>query len=115
ALMYDHAQTSNGVLFLRALRLGNKYIEMRKQNRNDFMPATEILEALPVRITGNALAAGMLRCLRDAERSSTSSAASGVLDPFSRLDMRADDDALLIRYMEEMANGADDIVRLQYE
>ena len=72
ALMYDPFQTSKGDLYIRAFRLSPRYLQMREAGGNAFMPAEEILESLPVKITCNSVATGFVRCLADTPSSTLS-------------------------------------------
>jgi translation initiation factor 3 subunit H len=104
ALLYDPIQTTRGSIFLKAFRVSSRY----RDAGNEFIPPSDILEELPVKITCNALATAFVRCLRDSHSQAFD-------NDFQRFEVSAADDVLLMRHLEELAAGTDELVRTQSE
>lgn len=64
-VMYDPIQSQRGVLVLKAFRLTDKFIELRKNKSNQFIKPAEILEELPLKIRNVGHVSAFLRCLQD--------------------------------------------------
>ena len=60
-ILYDPLQTSNGNFCLKAFRLSDECVEMKKSRKNDFIKPANIFEELPVRCTNPSLATAMLQ------------------------------------------------------
>lgn len=59
-ILYDPLQTSNGTFCLKALRLTDKCLQMKKDGKNDFIDPSDIFEELPVKCTNPGLAGVLL-------------------------------------------------------
>jgi len=60
-ILYDPLQTANGNFCLKAFRLSDKCVEMKKSGRNDFIKPSNIFEELPVKCTNPSLATALLQ------------------------------------------------------
>ena len=60
-ILYDPLQTSNGNFCLKAFRLSDACVEMRKNGTNDFIKPSNIFEELPIKCTNPSLANAMLQ------------------------------------------------------
>ncbi len=69
-IMYDPIQSAanGGKLAIKAYRLTDKFIEMRRKRLNKFIDPAEILQELPVKIKNGGHCAGFLRCLQDTHK-----------------------------------------------
>lgn len=65
-LMYDPAQSHKGTMVLKAFRLTDKFMELkRKRFNNKFIPPSDILEEIPLRISNIGYVSAYLRCFQD--------------------------------------------------
>lgn len=64
-IMYDPIQSKGGNLVMKAFRLTDKYVELKRSESNKFIKASDILEELPLKIRNVGLVAAFLRCLKD--------------------------------------------------
>ena len=69
-IMYDPIQskTDNGKLVIKAFRLTEAFIELKKSKRNQYINPADILEELPVKIKNSGYIGGFLRCLKDSNK-----------------------------------------------
>jgi translation initiation factor 3 subunit H len=69
-IMYDPIQskTDNGKLVIRAFRLTEDFIALRKSKQNKYINPAGILEELPVRIKNGGYIGGFLQCLKASKR-----------------------------------------------
>lgn len=59
-ILYDPLQTTKGNFCLKAFRLSDECMEIKKSGRNDFIKPSKIFEELPLRCTNPSLAGAML-------------------------------------------------------
>jgi translation initiation factor 3 subunit H len=64
-ILYDPIQSRKGHICVKALRLSDEYMELRRTKGNSFIKPSNILVELPVRIKNAGLISGFLRCLQD--------------------------------------------------
>lgn len=64
-IMYDPILSKKGDLTLKAFRLNEKYMELRKNKTNAFIKPKDILEELPLRIRSTDYSTAFVRCVRD--------------------------------------------------
>lgn len=67
-IMYDPIQSKKGSLVMKAFRLTEQFIEMRKNKLNLFIKPSEILEELPLKIRNVGHVSAFLRCLQDSHK-----------------------------------------------
>lgn len=60
-LLYDPLQTTNGNFCLRAFRLTEEFVEMKKGGTNDFIEPSKIFEEVPVKCSNPLLAKAMIQ------------------------------------------------------
>jgi len=60
-ILYDPLQTAKGEFCLKAFRLSDECLEMKKSGSNDFIKPSNIFEELPVRCTNPSLACALLQ------------------------------------------------------
>jgi len=60
-ILYDPLQTANGNFCLKAFRLSDECVEMKKSGKNNFIKPSNIFEELPVKCTNPSLATAMLQ------------------------------------------------------
>jgi translation initiation factor 3 subunit H len=68
-IMYDPIQSKNGNLLLKAFRLSDRFMEIRRRKSNEFLKPSDILVELPVKIKNNGHVSAFLRCLSDTHAS----------------------------------------------
>jgi translation initiation factor 3 subunit H len=64
-IMYDPIQSKRGSLVMKAFRLTDKYVAMKRSETNKFIKASNILEELPLKIRNVGLVAAFLRSTKD--------------------------------------------------
>lgn len=64
-IAYDPIQSNRSSLVLKAYRLTEEYIALRKVHSNDFIAPANIFEELPVIVTSSGHSAAYLRCVQD--------------------------------------------------
>jgi translation initiation factor 3 subunit H len=64
-IMYDPFLSRKGEIILKAFRLSEKFMEIKKEKVNKWIKPSEILEELPLRIHNAGLLSGFLRTLQD--------------------------------------------------
>ena len=64
-ILYDPFQSRKGHLNLRAFRLSDEYMELRRSKGSGFLEPSNILVEIPVKIKNSGLISGYLRCLQD--------------------------------------------------
>ena len=103
-IMYDPllSKTENGKIVMRAFRLTEEFIEMKKNKRNQYIDPAGILEELPVKIKNRGYIGGFLRCLKDSHKE-IAGAASHALS-------LANGESFAERNLELMNSWVDDLV-----
>lgn len=66
-IMYDpiQSQTDASKLAIKAFRLTDQFIQMRRKKQNKFIDPAKILQELPVKICNQGHMSGFVRCLKD--------------------------------------------------
>jgi len=102
-IMYDpiQSQTDPGKLAIKAFRLSNKFIEIRKKKLNIFIDPSEIMEELPVKIKNAGHCSGFIRCLADSHKE--------VLTTQSESLSMANSSSYIDRNLELMNSWLDDL------
>lgn len=68
-IMYDPISSADGgKLAIKAFRLTDKFIEMRRKKLNKFIDPSEILQELPIKIKNRGHTAAFVRCVQDSHR-----------------------------------------------
>ena len=73
AIFYDPVQSRKGHLNLRAFRLSDEYMELRRSKSNRFFNPSNILVEIPLKIKNSGHISGFLRCLQDSHADKVSS------------------------------------------
>ena len=104
-IVYDPVRTKKGSLSLKAFRLSEEFMRIRRDRVNGFIKPSAILEEIPLRIKNTGYIAGYLRCLKDSHKNE--------LDcDFEPLSM-ATGETYLERQMELVSSWVDDLVQEQ--
>jgi len=67
-IMYDPVRSKHGHLSLKAYRLSDDYLSLRRSRSNEFIKPSEILEELPLKIKNSGHVSAFLRCLEDSHK-----------------------------------------------
>jgi len=67
-IVYDPIQSKRGKIAMKAFRLSDKFMEIKKKSVNEYIKPSEILQELPVRIKSVGHASAFLRCLQDSHK-----------------------------------------------
>lgn len=67
-IMYDPIQSRRGTLVMKAFRLTEKFMEMKRNKVNRFIPPADVLEELPLKIKNIGYVSAFLRCLQDSHK-----------------------------------------------
>lgn len=67
-IMYDPIQSRKGSLVMKAFRLTEKFMELKRNKVNQFIPPCEVLEELPLKIKNSGYVSAFLRCLQDSHK-----------------------------------------------
>ena len=65
-IMYDPIVSTKGVLVLKAFRLSDAFLELKRTKANQFIRPADILEELPLKIRNVGHVSAFLRSLQDA-------------------------------------------------
>lgn len=68
-IMYDPIQSKKGTLVIKAYRLSDEYMELKKNRSNQFIRPSKILQELPVRVRNSGHISAFIRCLQDSHKS----------------------------------------------
>eukprot|EP01038_Epipyxis_sp_PR26KG_P007890 gene7890-10706_t len=68
-LMYDPILSRKGNLVLKAYRLSDRFVQLKRERVNQFINPSEILEELPLKIRSVGLSSVFVRCLQDTHKS----------------------------------------------
>lgn len=104
-IMYDPIQSRKGQLVLKAFRLSEEFIRLKRDKINAFIKPSNILQELPVRIKNDAHISAFLRCFEDSHRQEIDCS----FDPLSM----ATSDMYLEKRMELVNGWMDDLVQEQ--
>jgi len=67
-IMYDPLQSRKGTLVIKAYRLSDEYMEMKRSRGNQFIRPARILQELPVRVRNSGHVSAFIRCLQDSHK-----------------------------------------------
>jgi translation initiation factor 3 subunit H len=67
-VLFDPIQTKRGNLVLKAFRLSDEYVQLRKNKQTGFIKPDNILLELPVKIKNAGHISGFIRCLADSHK-----------------------------------------------
>jgi translation initiation factor 3 subunit H len=67
-IMYDPIQSRKGTLVMKAFRLSEKFMELRRNKVNRYITPGDILEELPLKIKNIGYVSAFLRCLQDSHK-----------------------------------------------
>jgi translation initiation factor 3 subunit H len=120
-VLYDPVQTANGSLTIRAFRLSEKFLELSKRAQNEFIPPSEILQELPIKIRNPGLINAFLFDLKGSgalAASAASGASGGAIQSslscdFDRLDLSTN--PYLEKNLEYLCAWVDDLTTEQYK
>jgi translation initiation factor 3 subunit H len=103
-IMYDPIQskTDGGKLVMRAFRLTEEFVELRRNKKNQYIDPAGILEELPVRIKNSGYVGGFLRCLQDTHKEIANCSAQAL--------SLANGESFAERNLELMNSWVDDLV-----
>jgi translation initiation factor 3 subunit H len=104
-IMYDPIQSRKGYLVVKAFRLSEEFIKLKKNKSNAFIKPSSILQELPVRIKNGAHISAFLRCFGDTNKSLIDS-------DFDSLSM-ATSDMYLEKRLELVSGWIEDLVQEQ--
>lgn len=104
-IFYDTTLSRRGDISLKAFRLSEKFMKMRKSNEAKFIKPADILEELPVTIRANGHVSAFLRCLADTHTRETDCT-------FDALDM-SNTETYIEKHIETMGSWMDDILNQQ--
>jgi len=104
-IMYDPVQSKKGSLVMKAFRLSEQFIELKRNKSNNFIKPSDILEELPLKIRNMGHVTAFLRCLQDSHKNE--------LDcDFDALSM-AHTEGFTEKHLELMGTWVDDLVTEQ--
>jgi len=100
--MYDPVQSKRGTLVLKAFKLSDTYLEMRRSKANAYIKPSEILVEIPLKIKNAGHVSAFIRCLQDTHREE--------LDcDFESLSLKASD-AYAERHLEMIGSWLDEFL-----
>mmetsp|Transcript_10849 Transcript_10849/g.16517 ORF Transcript_10849/g.16517 Transcript_10849/m.16517 type:complete len:338 (+) Transcript_10849:63-1076(+) len=106
-IFYDPIQSKHGHLEIKAFRLSEEYMQLRRTEDNNYVKPTNILVELPVKIKNSGHIAGFLRCLQDTHREELSSE----FDPLTL----SGSDSYAEKHLERMVIWTDDAIKVNQE
>lgn len=104
-IFYDSALSRKGDMVLKAFRLSEKFMELKRSKITQLLRPSEILEELPLTIRTTGYMSAYLRCLQDTH-------AKEIDCDFDPLNM-ANTDSFLEKHVETMGNWLDDALTQQ--
>ena len=104
-IMYDPLQSKKGSIVIKAFRLSDQFVEMKRSKGNDFIAPTAILEEIPVRIQSSGHVSAFVRCISDSHRQELNC----TLDSLSFSGV----DSIIERNLELVGNVVDDLLQDQ--
>lgn len=108
-ILYDPIQTSHGNLVLKCYRLTQACIELKSQNKNNFLDPKLIFEQLPVKIINSSLVQGFLYDLSDGKHGDYNFYDT----TFDRLDLSTS--PYLEKHLEFLCTWVDDLITEQHK
>lgn len=104
-IFYDTTLSRRGDISLKAFRLSEKFMKMRKTNESKFIKPADILEELPVTIRTVGHASAFVRCLEDVSAKESDCT-------FDALDM-SNTESYIEKHIETVCSWTDDILNQQ--
>jgi translation initiation factor 3 subunit H len=105
-LLFDPIQTRKGNLVMKAFRLSDEYIRLRRtKGGNNYIKPSEILVELPIKIKNSGHISGFISCLSDSHRNEL----NYKFDSFSMDNSSAS----VERHLELMNSLTDDVIQEQ--
>jgi|EP01033_Poteriospumella_lacustris_P002316 translation initiation factor 3 subunit H len=104
-IFYDTTLSRRGDISLKAFRLSEKFMKMRKTNESKFIKPADILEELPVTIRTVGHASAFVRCLEDVSVKESDCT-------FDALDM-SNTESYIEKHIETVCSWTDDILNQQ--
>jgi len=101
-IMYDPVQTRKDSLVLKAFRLSDEYIEMRKNKINSYIKSSDILVEIPLKIKNSGHVSAFVRCLHDSHKEELDCV-------FESLSLKTTD-SYVERHLEMIGNWLDDFL-----
>ena len=105
-IMYDHVQSKQGNLVLKAYRLTEEFVQQKNNKKNAFLKPSDMLEEIPVKIKNIGHVAAFARCLED-----SNAEVDCTLEPLSM----EDSDTVTERHLRECTSWLEDFVQEQRE
>jgi translation initiation factor 3 subunit H len=99
-IMYDPVQSKRGTLVLKAFKLSDEYLDMRRNKVNAYIKPSEILVEVPLFIKNAGHVSAFLRCLQDSHQDELECA-------FEPLSLNASD-SYIERHLDMVGNWLDD-------
>jgi translation initiation factor 3 subunit H len=104
-IMYDPIQSKNGDLVVKAFRLSQEYVEMRRNKSNEFIKTSNILIELPVKIKNSGHVSAFIKCVSDTQM-------DDINCDFNSLSLGGNE-GFLERSLELMISSLDDLSQEQ--
>lgn len=101
-IMYDPVQSKKGSLVLKACRLSDDYLDMRRNKLNTYIKPSEILVEIPLKIKNAGHVSAFIRCLHDSHKEEIDC-------DFETLSLNSSD-AYTERHLEMVGNWLDDFL-----
>lgn len=101
-IMYDPAQSKKGSLVIKAYRLTDRFLALKRSRSNEFIKPSDIFDELPVKIRSVGHVSAFVRCLKDSHREELDCS-------FDSLTLSGAD-SQTEKHLELMATWLDDIV-----
>lgn len=101
-ILYDPIQSRKGHICVKAFRLSDEYMELRRTKGNNFIKPKNILVEIPVLIKNSGLISGFLRCLQDSH-------GDAINCDFEALSLSGGE-AYLEKNLELMSSWTDDLL-----
>lgn len=105
-IIYDPEQSQHGTLVIKAFRLSDEYMAQRRSKTNSFLPSSNIMVELPLRIKNEGHISAYLRCLADTHESIQDARFSSLVMSLS--------DATVERHLELMNSWMEDLLQEQH-
>lgn len=100
-LLYDPLRSKKGAVVIKAFRLSDEYIELRRNKSNAFIKPKNIMQELPVKITNSGHSSAFIRCIVDTHPNELN-------NEFEVLSMASTEDSLA-KHFELMNSCLDDL------
>lgn len=104
-VLFDPIQSKRGNLVIKAFRLSDKFVRLRKNKQSQFIKSEEILVELPVKIKNSGHIAGFVRCLEETQKAELE-------NTFESLSLESNS-SVGERHLELMNSWCDDLLSEQ--